>query len=99
MKSISSWFYRKLVCSLIASGAISELKGAKLYLKYTGLTMTPDAAKETLRLEQSGATLGRKFRECAKDIHNPELLKRYYDTKDGRRVVEFSWNAYYKEAK
>jgi hypothetical protein len=99
MSNISTWFYAKWVRSRIASEAISELKGAKLFLKYTGVSMTPDTLKETLRLSQSGATLGRKLREAAEDYLNPELLKRYYDTKNNRRVVEFSWNAYYKEAK
>lgn len=99
MAKVSTWFYKKLVCSRIASGAISELKGAKLFLKYTGETMTPDKVKEILRLSQSGATLGRKFRDAASCWENPELTKNYYTTQKGKKVVEFCYNVYYKESK
>jgi hypothetical protein len=99
MNKISDWFYKKLVCSRIASGAISELKGAKLFLKYTGHTLTPDAIKEILRLGQTGASLGRRFRAVSIDPVNPELKKSYYTAKNGREVVEFYYNSNFQEAK
>jgi outer membrane protein W len=99
MSNISTWFYAKWVRSRIASGAISELKGAKMFLKYTGATMTPDAVRETLRLSQSGATLGRKFRYASADPHNPELAKSYYTAKNNREVVEFYYNPNFQEDK
>lgn len=75
----------------------SELKIAKRYLKYSGLTFVPDTLKEHLKLKQSAATLGRKFRSASTG-DNPELLRSYYTNQQGRKIVEFRWNPNYKEA-
>lgn len=74
----------------------NEVRAAKSYLKLSGLTWVPDRLVTHLKLSQTGATLGRKFRQASTG-ENPELLRSYYVNDKGRRIVEFTWNPNYKE--
>ena len=77
---------------------LSETSIALRYLKATGFILTPDRIHETLNLQTSRATLGRKLRAYSEGA-NPKLVRAYYINERGRRIACFGWNPDYKENK
>ena len=74
---------------------LSETSIALRYLKASGFVLTPDRIHETLNLQTSRATLGRKLRAYSEG-ENSKLLRSYYYNERGRRIACFGWNPDYK---
>lgn len=72
---------------------IGDAPRARVYLKETGITATPDRVKEILGLKTSASTLGRKFRDAAK---TGELIRTYYTNEQGRRIAQYEYNPEYE---
>ncbi len=77
---------------------IGDAPRAVAYLKESGTMLTPDRIHETLNLQTSRATLGRKLRAYSEG-ENSKLLRSYYYNERGRRIACFGWNPDYKENK